>query len=56
VFALLIVIEEKQLKEGDLGILVGCLVLCYRELSDIFTKIKIRLFTFSSIKYMLETF
>lgn len=42
-FALFIVMEEKekQLKEGDLKLLVGCLVLCYhRELSDIFTKKK----------------
>lgn len=40
-FALSIVMEEKQLKEGDLKILVGCLMLCYhRELSDIFTKKK----------------
>ena len=53
-FALLIVIEEKQLKEDDLGILVGCLMLGYRrELSDTYTKIKIFIFVFSSVKYML---
>lgn len=43
--ALLVVIEEKQLKEGYLWLLVGCLMLCYyRESSDTFTKIKIFVF------------